>query len=106
MEEKRRTFEGILGEGTTEVVAWILSEFTGKWIHSDIRAGHGRGGARYWEDALEKECENVRAVYKASVQQGKEITRLRKELELCNHKEAIWKHKEEIARLTEELGND
>ena len=106
MKEERREFEGILGEGTTEVVAWILSEFTGKWVHSDIRYGHGRGGAKYWEDALAKECKNVRAVYKASVQKSKEVIRLKKELELCNHKEAIWKHKEEIARLTEELGND
>ncbi len=47
MAEERREFEGILDQGTTEVVAWILSEFTGKWIHSDIRAGHGRGGARF-----------------------------------------------------------
>ena len=106
MAEERREFEGILDQGTTEVVAWILSEFTGRWIHSDVRYGYGRGGARYWEDALAKECKSVRAVYKASIQNQKEVIRLTKELELCNHKEEIWKHKEEIARLTKELDND
>lgn len=99
MAEKRREFEGILDQETTEIVAWILSEFTGRWIHSDVRYGYGRGGARYWEDALAKECKSVRAVYKASIQNQKEVIRLTKELEIC-------KHKEEIARLTKELGND
>ena len=99
MAEEKREFEGILDQETTEVVAWILSEFTGRWIHSDVRYGYGRGGARYWEDALAKECKSVRAVYKASIQNQKEVIRLTKELEIC-------KHKEEIARLTKELGND
>jgi len=81
-----------------EVICTILREFTGRHLDSDPRAGPGRGGVKYWEDALDERYDWIQNVCQTNVQMKKDIIRLEKELE-------ISKHKEEISRLTEELRN-
>ena len=91
-------FTGICEFTSREAISTILREFTGRHIDSDPRAGPGRGGVKYWEDALDERYDWVQGVFKLNVQMKKDIIRLEKEL-------AISKHKEEISRLTEELRN-